>query len=90
MASCADHIYSLPNTIFNLHHDRSKVLWDGFLSQYKLKKYVIRSGDKLSWNSIDQYTSPNTSNVVNRKDNNIDCKLYTESITNRLYRISKQ
>lgn len=76
MASCADYIYSLPSTIFNLQHTSNKFIWDDFLSQYNLKKYVMKSDDALNGNALDQFTSPNTANLINKKDNDIDKKLY--------------
>lgn len=76
MASCADHVYSLPSTIFNLKHFSNKFVWNDFLSQYQLKKYVIKSSDKLNGNTLDQFTSPNTANLINKKDNDIDHKLF--------------
>ena len=76
MASCADYIYSLPSTIFNLQHTSNKFIWDDLLSQYNLKKYVIKSSDALNGNALDQFTSPNTANLINKKDNDIDNKLY--------------
>lgn len=77
MASCADYIYTLPSTIFNLQHTSNKLIWDDFLSQFHLKKYVIKSGDALNGNTLDQFTSPNTADIINKKDNDIDNKLYT-------------
>lgn len=72
IASSADHVYSLPSTIFNLKHTTNKILWNDLLSQYQMKTITIKSDQSLNGNAFDQFTSPNTANIINSKETHID------------------
>lgn len=91
MASCADHIYSLPSTIFHLHHTKSRLIWDDFLTQYNIKKLVVKSSDALNGNALDQFTSANTEHLGNNKqESDVDKRIYVDAIKSRLERVKKQ